>query len=89
MGPTIVLLAVLGAVTIWLGAAMMRSHRATRLARHRVACPVYRMPAYVDFEVEAGVPLVYRDVAACSLIVPGEPATCGKVCRTTCLVGAG
>jgi hypothetical protein len=88
MRPIFLLLAVLGLVTIWFGGALVRSHRARRIARHRVSCPLYDMPAHVDFRVDAGVPLVYRDVAACSLIPPGEPPSCGKACHATSLVSA-
>jgi len=56
--------------------------RATRLVSRRLECPVEGRPATVDFVVNANDGEAYLDVASCSLLPPGKPVECGKVCRS-------
>jgi hypothetical protein len=61
---------------------LLRNHRATRFVRRRLRCPVEGEPATVDFVVAAHDGAAYLDVASCSLLPPGKPVDCGKVCRS-------
>lgn len=74
-----------GIPTVLVCAARRTLARASdvRIVTAEVVCPVKERLAMVDFVVEAADGDVYEDVAACSLVAPGELAECGKVCRST------
>ena len=82
--PKVVLFAGLTALTVLavLILVLLRNHRATRFVRRRVRCPVEGKPATVDFVVTANDGEAYLDVVRCSLLPPGKPVECGKVCRS-------
>jgi hypothetical protein len=65
---------------------LLRNGRATRLVSRRLRCPVEGRPATVDFVVAANDGEAYLDVASCSLLPPGKPVDCGKVCRSASVV---
>jgi hypothetical protein len=65
---------------------LRNGRRATRLVRRRLRCPVEGRPATVDFVVVANDGEAYLDVASCSLLPPGKPVDCGKVCRSVSVV---
>jgi hypothetical protein len=62
---------------------LRNGRRATHLVSRRLQCPVEGRRATVDFVVDANDGEVYLDVASCSLLPPGKPVECGKVCRST------
>lgn len=80
----VVLVAGLTALTVLavLILVLLRNHRATRFVRRRLRCPVGGEPATVDFVVAAHDGAAYLDVVRCSLLPPGKPVACGKVCRS-------
>lgn len=65
---------------------LRNSRGATRLVRRRLQCPVEGRPADVEFVVLADDGETEVDGASCSLLPPGEPVGCEKVCRA---VGVG
>ena len=74
-------LTVLTVVAVIVLVLLRNGPRATRLVRRRLRCPVEGRPATVDFVV-ANDGEAYLDVAKCSLVPPGKPVECGKVCRS-------
>jgi hypothetical protein len=61
---------------------LRNGRRATHRVSRRLQCPVEDTPATVDFVVNANDGEAYLDVASCSLLPPGKPVKCGKVCRS-------
>ena len=80
----VVLFAGLAALTVLavIVLVLLRNGRATRFVRRHVRCPVEGEPATVDFVVAANDGEAYLDVLRCSLVPPGKPVECGKVCRS-------
>ncbi len=75
-------LTVLSVLAVIILLLLRNNRRATRLVRRRLRCPVEGRPATVDFVVVANDGEAYLDVASCSLLPPGKPVECGKVCRS-------
>jgi hypothetical protein len=75
------------AIVALLVVMLVRNGRRTHLVRRRLQCPVEGRPAVVDFVVHANDGAAYLDVVRCSLIAPGGPVECGKVCRRSAAGG--
>jgi hypothetical protein len=74
------LLSVLAALGLALGRQRTGN---TRISPRRVRCPIRDRGATVAFVVGDDGDECHFDVAACTLIGPGAPVDCGKVCRST------
>ena len=79
---TIIVLGTLGALMWFSQLAFRRWLEAYRVVRCRVLCPARGIGAVVDFLVDREGPEVFRDVVDCSLLARGEPADCGRECRS-------
>ncbi|HJQ84162.1 MAG TPA: hypothetical protein VKA21_08805 [Candidatus Binatia bacterium] len=79
----LLVLATFGIAILWGLIVFGRWLETFQVETRRVECPVHRREATVEFLVDGAGAEANRDVLACSLLPPGEPATCGKTCRST------